>query len=77
VRRVWKGFSMSKYIARGASSRNKSIDVPDLLYWRSATLHRPSTRAAQYVMRRYRVPPHTAEVIAALAGLGADRETAR
>jgi len=35
------------------------------------------TRAAQYVMRRYGVPLHTAEVIACLAGLGADRETAR
>jgi hypothetical protein len=31
-------------------------------------------RAAQYVMRRYRVAPHTAVVIAALAGFGGSEE---
>jgi hypothetical protein len=30
------------------------------------------SKAAQYVMRRYRVSPHTAEVIATLAGLGSE-----
>ena len=68
---------MSKYIARRAPARNKTNDLPDLFSWRSTTLHRPVSRAAQHVMRRYGVPLHTAEVIACLAGLGADRETAR
>jgi hypothetical protein len=61
---------MSKYIACRASARNKTNDLPDLFSWRSAILHRPSSRAAEYVMRRYSVSPHTAEVIAALADLG-------
>jgi hypothetical protein len=32
----------------------------------------PPSQAAQFIMRRYHVPPHTAEVIAALAGLGTE-----
>jgi hypothetical protein len=32
----------------------------------------PPSRAAQLVMRRYRLAPHTAEVIAVLAGLGSE-----
>lgn len=32
----------------------------------------PASRAAQFVMRRCHVPPHTAEVIAVLAGLGSE-----
>lgn len=32
----------------------------------------PASRAAQFVMRRYHLPPYTAEVIAALAGLGSE-----
>jgi hypothetical protein len=63
---------MSKHIARRAPARNKTNDLPDLFSWRSAIHHRPSTHAGQYVMRRYRVSPHTAEVIAALAGLGSE-----
>jgi hypothetical protein len=40
--------------------------------WRQVVVRPPTTRAGQYVMRRYRVAPHTAEVIAALAGLGGE-----
>jgi hypothetical protein len=39
---------------------------------RSAVLWPPASRAAQFVMRRYRLAPHTAEVIADLAGLGSE-----
>ena len=77
MRRVWKGLSMSKHLTLRAPARNKTNDLPDLFSWRSAVLHRPCSRPAQHVMRRYGVPLHTAEVIAYLAGLGADRETAR
>ena len=68
---------MSSTLPRRAPSRNQTNDLPDLFSWQPVVLHRPMTRAAQYVMRRYGVPLHTAEVIACLAGLGADRETAR
>ena len=61
---------MSKNIARRAPARNKTNDLPDLFSWRSAILHRPTTRAGQHVMRRYGTSPYTADLIAALAGLG-------
>jgi hypothetical protein len=61
---------MSKYISRRDPARNNTNDVPDLFSWRSAVVYRPSTRAGEYVMRRYCIAPHTAEVIAVLAGLG-------
>jgi hypothetical protein len=41
-----------------------------LFDWRQVVVRPPANRAAQYVMRRCHVTPHTAEVIAALAGLG-------
>ncbi len=63
---------MSKYIAHRAPARNKTSDLPDLFSWQPVVIHRPSSRAGQFVMRRYRVAPHTAEVIAALAGLGGE-----
>lgn len=34
----------------------------------------PASRAAHFVMRRYRVAPHIAETIAMLAGLGVGEE---
>jgi hypothetical protein len=34
------------------------------------------TPGGQYVMRRYRVAPHIADVIADLAGIGCNREVA-
>ena len=71
---LWKGLPMPKYIARRAPARNQTNDLPDLFSWRSPVLHRPSTAAGQYVMRRYRVAPHMAEVIAALAGLGGSEQ---
>jgi hypothetical protein len=65
---------MSKRLTCRAPARNNANSLPDLFSWRSAILHRPSSRAAEYVMRRYRVSPHTAEVIAALAGFGGNDE---
>jgi hypothetical protein len=41
-----------------------------LFDWRNVVVRSPASRAAQFIMRRYRVTRHTAEVIAALAGLG-------
>jgi hypothetical protein len=35
---------------------------------------RPVTCAGQFVMRQYSVTPHTADVIAALAGLGVEAD---
>jgi hypothetical protein len=46
--------------------------VSGLFDWRQVVVRSPSSRAAQFVMRRCRVAPHTAEVIAALAGLGSE-----
>ncbi len=37
----------------------------------------PKTQAGAYLARRYRVAPAVADLIARLAGLGLDRETAR
>jgi len=39
---------------------------------RQVVVGSPPSRAAQFVMRRYHLAPHTAEVIAALAGLGSE-----
>lgn len=39
---------------------------------RHVVLWSPPSRAAQFIIRRYHVAPHTAEVIAALAGLGSE-----
>ena len=52
----------------------QQISDPPLSDWRGMIFCRPTTRAGQYVMRRDAIAPHTAEVIAALAGLGSDRE---
>ncbi len=41
-----------------------------LFDWCNVVVRGPASLAGQYVMRRYRVAPDTAEVIAALAGLG-------
>lgn len=40
--------------------------------WHRVVVTEPSSRAAQFIMRRYRLTPHTAEVIADLAGLGCE-----
>lgn len=61
---------MSKYIALRAPARNKTNDSPDLFSWQPAAVRRPSSHAAAFVMRRYRLAPHTAEVVASLAGFG-------
>ena len=41
-----------------------------LFDWRAAVVHKPATRAGQYLRRRFPVPPGHADLIAALAGLG-------
>lgn len=41
-----------------------------LFDWRAAVVHKPATRAGQYICRRFPVPPGHADLIAALAGLG-------
>jgi len=64
---------MSKRIQRRAPVRNKSCDLP-LFSWQAAVARRPLSRAGAFVMRRYRLAPHTAEVIAALAGFGGSEE---
>lgn len=47
-------------------------DLP-LFSWRVVVL-RPATQAGLHVARRYRVHPSIADVVAGLAGLGANRE---
>jgi hypothetical protein len=61
---------MPKHISRRRPICNETTDLPDLFSCRSAVLRHPPSHGAQFVMRRYRVAPHMAEVIAALAGLG-------
>jgi hypothetical protein len=71
VRTGEKGLPMSKRLAFRAPVR-KAADLSDLFSWRSTVIHPYTSRAGQYVMRRYHVSRHTAEVIAALAGLGGE-----
>jgi hypothetical protein len=58
------------YVKKYNKSLPKSHQVSSLPLWRHVVVRPPATRAGQYVMRRYGVPLHTAEVIAVLAGLG-------
>jgi hypothetical protein len=44
-----------------------------LFTWR-VVVRQPSTQAGLHVARRYRVHPSIADVVAGLAGLGANRE---
>jgi hypothetical protein len=61
---------------------NYSKPLPDshqvsglpLFDWRHVVVRSPASRAAQFVMRRYRVAPHIAETVAMLAGLGVGEE---
>jgi hypothetical protein len=62
------------HIYRRAPARNKTNDLPDLFSWQPAVVRHPLSRAGLHVMRRYRLPPHTAEVIAALAGFGGSED---
>jgi hypothetical protein len=45
-----------------------------LFEWREVVVRHATSRAGRYVMRRYGIRLHTAEVIAVLGGLGGDRE---
>jgi hypothetical protein len=65
---------MSTHLAHRAPARNKTIDLPGLFSCRSTTLDNSGSRAGHHVMRRCRVSPDAAEVIAELAGLGGHRE---
>lgn len=62
---------MKTYIKRSLKAQPVS-DLP-LFSWRVVVL-RPASPAGQFVARRYRVHPALADVIANLAGLGANRE---
>jgi hypothetical protein len=63
-------FNVKKY-SKPLPDSHQVSGLP-LFDWRHVVVMSPASRAAQYVMRRYRVSPHTAEVIAALAGLGSE-----
>jgi hypothetical protein len=43
-----------------------------LFDWHPVAVRHPLSRAGLHVMRRYRVAPHIAELIASLAGLGSE-----
>jgi hypothetical protein len=62
------------HIYRRAPTRNKINDSPDLFSWQPVVIRYPLSRAGSHVMRRFRVAPHIAEVIAGLAGLGGSEE---
>jgi hypothetical protein len=50
-------------------SREQSVSDLPLLDWRVVVVH-PTTMAGNFVLRRYRVAPAVADLIANLAGLG-------
>jgi hypothetical protein len=52
--------------------RNKANDSQDVSSWRPTVVGRPLSLAGRFVIRRCRVTPDVAEVIAALAGLGSE-----
>ena len=45
-----------------------------LFDWQPLVALRPATRAGLHLTRRYRIHPSIADVVAGLAGLGANRE---
>jgi hypothetical protein len=48
--------------------------LPQLIdNWRPVIVHKPETRAGRYIISRFPVPPGHADLIASLAGLGADQ----
>ena len=51
--------------------KTQSISSLPLLLWRSVVV-KPSTRAGEFVARRYRIDPAIADVITDLAGLGSE-----
>jgi hypothetical protein len=72
VRRANGDLNVKKY-SRPRFDSHQVSELP-LFDWRQVVVRVPSSRAAQFVMRRYRLSPHTADVIAILAGLGASEE---
>jgi len=53
------------------TQKTQSISNLPLFSWRSAVVHvQPTTCGGQFVMRRHRVHPGLADLVAALAGLG-------
>jgi hypothetical protein len=63
-------FNVQKY-SKPLPDSHQVSGLP-LFDWRHVVVWSPASPAVQFVMRRYRVAPHTAEVIAVLAGLGAE-----
>lgn len=45
-----------------------------LFDWRTAVVSKPATRAGQFLLSRYSLPPGHADLIAALAGIGTGAE---
>jgi hypothetical protein len=52
------------------SKQPAKIQQLSLFDWRAAIVHKPSTRAGQYLSSRFPIAPGHADLIAALAGLG-------
>ena len=52
------------------SKTDGQIQGLPLFDWRAAVVHKPTTRAGQYLCRRLPIPPGHADLIVALAGLG-------
>jgi hypothetical protein len=65
-------FNVEKY-SKPLPDSHQVSGLP-LFDWRHVVVRSPASRAAQFVMRRYRVAPNIADVIAALAGLGGSEE---
>lgn len=71
MRRANGDFNMTEYSQRLSDSHQ--VSGHPLFDWRHVVFARsPASRAAQFIMRRYQLAPHTAEVVADLAGLGSE-----
>lgn len=49
---------------------NQGLSGLPLFDWRNAVVRKPATKAGQYLLSRYSLPPGHADLIAALAGIG-------
>jgi hypothetical protein len=65
-------------VNKHSKSKPKFQDISGLplFDWRQAVVQPPRTRAGLHVARRYGVQSSIADVVAALAGLGCNREGA-
>lgn len=62
---LWKDLNMHTH-----SKTSDQIQGLPLFDWRAAVVHKPATRAGQYLCRRFPVRPELADLVASLAGLG-------